>query len=461
MIVVLGAGLAGLSAAYHIGHDKCVILEAQNHPFGHISSEVRDGFTWDEGPHVSFTTDDYVKDLFARSVADEYDEYEVRTCNYFRGHWIDHPAQSNLYQVPEPIRTNCVQDFLSARSADAPLRSPDSYAEWLKLAFGETFAHTFPFAYTRKYWTVDPKSLTTDWVGPRVFYPSVEEVLAGAKGPLPRSTHYITKVRYPRAGGYQAFGGIFAHGTGTDIRVGWRVSRVDLAERRVYGPHGESLSYSTLISTIPLPELVGMCVQSNPEVKAAAEQLSCSQLLLVNVAVPHRRRREDNWIYVYDEQKYSTRIHFVDKLTAGNAPPGWTGIQVEVYSSKYRGLDRRPDEIAERVVEELIEMGLLDGHLREAEHGLRGLRVSWKTVPWANVIFDQHRRHALDTVLTWLTQHGLAREEDDLEPTTNWRTERTTRLGPLVLAGRFGQWKYYWTDDCVLRGRTVASGLAR
>jgi hypothetical protein len=25
-----------------------------------------------------------------------------------------------------------------------------------------------------------------------------------------------------------------------------------------------------------------------------------------------------------------------------------------------------------------------------------------------------------------------------------------------MLAGRFAQWKYFWTDDCVLRGRQLA-----
>ena len=40
---------------------------------------------------------------------------------------------------------------------------PQNYGEWLHLAF-KVFAENFPYAYTRKYWTVDPVELTTDWV---------------------------------------------------------------------------------------------------------------------------------------------------------------------------------------------------------------------------------------------------------------------------------------------------------
>jgi len=52
---ILGAGLAGLSCSYHIGHQNCLIFEQKSHVGGHIYSHPIGGFTWDEGPHVSFT----------------------------------------------------------------------------------------------------------------------------------------------------------------------------------------------------------------------------------------------------------------------------------------------------------------------------------------------------------------------------------------------------------------------
>jgi len=116
--LILGAGLAGLSASYHIGHDKCLILEKHLHNCGHLHSETREGFTWDQGPHVSFTKSDYVRDLFAKSVLGEFDEYEVKIANYYQGHWINHPAQSNLYQVPEPLRSRCLESFLQTRGGN-------------------------------------------------------------------------------------------------------------------------------------------------------------------------------------------------------------------------------------------------------------------------------------------------------------------------------------------------------
>lgn len=450
MNLILGAGLAGLSASYHLGHDRCLILEKNTQAFGHLHVEFRDGFTWDQGPHVSFTKHDYVKELFAESVEGKFDEYAVQTSNYYRGHWIDHPAQSSLYQVPEPLRSQCLESFLASRSGSS-VAPPANYQEWLDLSFGPRFAQTFPAAYTRKYWTREPADLTTEWVGGRVFQPKVEDVLSGSKGPLERQTHYITHVRYPRRGGYQAFARKIA--AGSRVKLGSEVVRVDLVNQQAWTASGERYTYSRLINTLPLPVFVQLCVQATPEAVEAAQLLSCSQLLLVNVTAPHQTRRPENWMYVYDEDKYSTRINCTEKLTPGNGPHGHTGVQVEVYFSRHRPLRAAPSAVATAVKDELAEMGLIEKSV------LADGRVNHFTVnvPWANVIFDHQTRPALDRIWSWLENYGLQREDDDLHPLTDWAKSKSVRTGgKLAMAGRFGQWKYFWTDDCVLRGRALS-----
>jgi protoporphyrinogen oxidase len=450
MNIILGAGLAGLSASYHLGHESCLILEKNLHVYGHLHTEFRGGYTWDQGPHVSFTKHDYVKQLFAAGTDGEFDEYEVKTANYYQGAWIDHPAQSSLYQVPEPLRSECLASFLASRQT-ADLAPPADYAAWLERAFGPVFASTFPAAYTRKYWTREPRDLTTDWVGGRVFLPKVEDVLAGARGPLDRQTHYITTVRYPKKGGYQRFASKIA--AGARVRLGAEVVRIDLVDRKVWTASGECYPYTRLINTLPLPIFVALCVQATPSVREAAAALSCSQLLLVNVTAPHPTMRAENWMYVYDEDKYSTRINCTEKLTANNAPAGRTGVQVEVYFSRHRPLGESPEKIAAAVKDELVEMGLIDPKVHDS--GGVGHHITY--APWANVIFDHDTKPALNTIWSWLEHYGQCREADDLHPLTDWNVKNKLMAGEVVMAGRFGQWKYYWTDDCVLRGKSLAA----
>jgi len=451
MIIILGADLAGLSASYHLGHENCQLFEQHAYAGGHIHSERRDGFTWDEGPHVSFTKHAYVLELFAAST--EFLEYPVFPTNYYKGSWVPHPAQTNLYALPEEIRERCVADFLKTReSADDTSFSPANYQQWLEFAFGKTFANTFPRAYTEKYWTTTPENLTTDWVGSRVYSPKREDVLQGALKPLDAATHYITSVRYPKEGGYFSFAKKLAEGA--NINYGKKFSYISFENKKIYFTDGSELAYEKLINTIPLPILIKQS-DAPTVVKEAAARLSCSSVLIVNVIANHSALRNENWIYVYDSDKYSSRINFTELLSPANGVPGKTGIQVEVYFSKYKGLNKSSEDLIDIVCDELIEMGLIKSKDSiESTHS--------KLVEWANVIFDHSRTEALEVIFNWLSNFGLVREQDDLMPMTDWdeRDQDSNLLGDIFLAGRFGQWKYFWSDDCVLRGRYLGERIA-
>jgi protoporphyrinogen oxidase len=444
--VIIGAGLAGLSASYHFGHDCCVVLERTHRPFGHIGSVQRHNFTWDEGPHVSFTKNNYVRELFASSLEGEYREFDVKVSNYYRGSWIDHPAQVSLHQVPEPLRTKCLESFLKSRQENSEIgRPPVNYQQWLEKAFGPVFANTFPSAYTRKYWTREPRDLAVSWVGERILYPDIEDVLTGAQRPLGRNANYITTVRYPKNGGFQQFARGLA--SGADLRFGVEPVRIDLVERRIWLSDGSEMSYKRLVSTIPLPVFLKLLPERPACVEEAQRQLLCSELRLVNVTAGHASRRPETWFYIYDEDKLSTRVNLTEHLSPFNAPEGATGVQVEVYASRHRPFHLSKDEMAKQVQRELTEIGVIDSSCV--------LGCTLVEVPWANVIFDHETRPSLECIWSWLEQFGLERESGDTTPLTNW-SQVPDRVGSLAFAGRYAQWKYYWTDDCVLRGRVLA-----
>lgn len=446
-VIILGAGLAGLSIAHHL-NEEYVVFEKNGYAGGHIHSEYINGFTWDEGPHVSFTTNEYVKTFFEDNADGEILEYPVKTGNYYKGLWIPHPAQSNLFAVPQPLRDKCLRDFLDVKVKYTDDFTPKNYAEWLEFSLGSTFAETFPAAYTRKYWTTSPKNLTTSWVGDRVFRPDIKQIEQGYFAPLPEETHYIKKIRYPNSGGYISFAKKMIQNA--VIKFNHELSFIDFKKKTLLFSNGIKLNYQTLISSIPLPILIS---KSNAPsyVKKAASELNCSSVLLINVTANHTTQRPENWIYVYDEDKYSTRINCTELLSPNNAPIGKSGIQVEVYFSKYRPFTNNLDKIIESVCDELVEMRII-----KSRQSIESVHTKW--VQWANVIFDHKREKAQNIVFEWLEQVGLIRENDDLAPMTDWNAKLTQKqkLGSLILAGRFGQWKYYWTDDCILRGLFIS-----
>lgn len=443
-LLILGGGLAGLSVGRWTKNLSPLILERSDKPGGHLQSDNWAGATWDQGPHVSFTKDAKVKELLAADLGSNYREFPSRVENYDQGSWIPHPIQSHLYALPPHIRTAAADAFL--RRVDA--KNPQSYRDWLHGAYGEFLAEEYMGRYTQKYWTCDPKAMGTDWVGLRMRIPSPEEIAASLVGPPTTTSHYITTVRYPTQGGFAAYITKFIHEA--NVQCNTEIQSIDLEHHRVT-TNTDYIKYDRLVNTIPLPEFVHRCIQATPGVRAAAERLRCTSLWLIDVVTPHARRRDFHWAYVYDRDKLSTRITHMDALGPENTSDGHAAIQVEVYDSPYRPIALSPNAIRERVIQELRSMGLVDG--------MTELQSRIRRIPYANVLFDHQQRAALDAIWTWAESFGLHREPMDLHPLTDWTAPAPESCGELSFAGRFGQWKYAWTDDCIRRGMQIAASL--
>lgn len=423
-VAVLGAGMAGMAAGQRLADAgvSVQVFEAEDDWGGHTRSFERDGFVFDDGPHVSFTNDETVRNVFTEGAGDVLD-VSASITNYFRTHWVKHPAQCHLFGLDPELVTSCIVDFVQAQSSSPKI---ETYADWCVAMFGRTFAESFPFVYTRKYWTIEADQMTTDWVGKRMHPPTLEQVIRGALVPKQAgSFHYLSQFRYPLKGGFQSFMRALLRPQILHLRK--RAIRIDAAHKKLEFADGSSAHYEHLISTLPLPELIRAIdpAQVPNDVRAAADELLCSSLVLVDVAVSRRDLFNDHWFYVYDEDISFARGHFPHMLSPENAPEGCGSIQVEVYHAPHKPLPASPELLPERAVEELMRMGLLRN---KAE-------VRWarsRQVRYANVVFDRRRNRALSAVQEWLDARGILR------------------------AGRYGEWAYFWTDDSVRSGWRAA-----
>jgi protoporphyrinogen oxidase len=190
-IVVLGSGMAGFGAAYqlHAAGITPVIYEENDYYGGNTASFRYDsGFLFDVGPHISYTKDPRIQDLLAESVGQQYQTFKINLNNYWRGYWPSHPVQVHLHGLPEDVIVKVITDFVTELQApDRPVRN---YADWLLASFGRTFAELFPMQYARKFHLTTADNMSIDWLGPRVYRPSLEEIVRGALSPSAPSTRW-------------------------------------------------------------------------------------------------------------------------------------------------------------------------------------------------------------------------------------------------------------------------------
>src|SRR5579871_1638569 len=283
-VVIIGSGMAATGATHRLSADGIVpMLFDKNAYHGGLTASKRGsaGFLFDMGPHISFTTDARIQALLADGVDGEFETIQISLNNYWRGYWLRHPVQLHLHGLPENVILKVIQDFVEERSR--PESEISNYADWLQASFGRTFADLFPGQYTRKYHLTTPDNMTTDWLGPRLYRPSLEEVLRGALSPAAPTVHYITHFRYPSHGGFVSY--LRKMLPQENLHRNHKAVLIEPKARQVHFANGKVVHYDTLISSVPLPELIAMVSDVPPDVSQASRRLACSTCVLVNIGV--------------------------------------------------------------------------------------------------------------------------------------------------------------------------------
>jgi protoporphyrinogen oxidase len=422
---ILGGGMAGFGAANVLFENgiRAKIYDKRPRPGGLTSSfGSGDGFVFDEGVHISFTKNARVKDLFAESTGQQYQVGNVYCNNYWHGHWIKHPAQVNLHGLPADLVVNCIRDFIEARQIIDP--KIENYEHWLMAAYGRTFADTFPMVYTRKYHTTDAANMSTDWLGPRLYRPSLDEMLRGALEHEPLDVFYVNEFRYPTEGGFESFiKGFYGK---AEVLCDHEIALIDIKQKRLTFKDGRSDHFSKLISSLPLTVLVPLITDVPREVLQAAARLACTQVVVVNIGLNRPMEQKPQWSYFYDEDIPFSRVSYRDNLSPRTVPPGCGALQAEIYfSEKYRPLEIPAADWIDPTIDALVRCGVIQSR-EEVIH------QSAIMLPFGNIIFDLERKAAVDIVHAYLTEVGIE------------------------FCGRFGQWGYIWTDAAFLSGERAA-----
>ena len=425
VIALLGTGMATVGAAYRLRGEKVtpVLYDKNSYAGGHtVTFHHPDGFSFDSGPHVSFTKDERIQELFAAAVKGQYEAVQYQLNNYWQGYWFPHPVQCNLFGLPPDLVRKVLLSFIEEERK--PIPEVKNYEEWLIASYGKVLAETFPMEYTAKYHTTPAANLRTDWMGPRMYRPTLEEVLQGALSENAPNHHYITNFRYPTHGGFQAY----VDGLRTDAKIvlDHHLVQLDPKAKELLFKNGNRVKYDGVISSIALPDLIPMIAGVPDEVRAAAAKLACSSVVLVNVGVDRADISKAHISYFYDRDVIFSRLSFPHMFSPNMAPKGCGSIQAEVYfSKKYMPIDRSPESCIEPVIADLRRVGLL----KESD---RILHKDAAFAEYANIIFDHDRPQALATVHGYLDEIGVG------------------------YCGRYGDWAYLWTDDSFKSGERAA-----
>ena len=244
---ILGAGLAGLSAAYHC---RGIIYEKENEIGGTCRSLKNKGFTFDFGIHVLHTRNSYVLRLLLQNKKLNLWRKKRSAWIHSYGALTKYPFQANTFGLPENIIRECLTGFMGKDRESK--KSYDNYEDWIYATFGKGIARNFYLPYSEKFWTVKASELTTDWLDIRVPRPRLEQVITGALSIQKEEFGPNAVFQYPRYGGIQAIAETLLK-KNIKVILSKEAKRIELDKRIVHFSDGSAVSYNNLISTISLP----------------------------------------------------------------------------------------------------------------------------------------------------------------------------------------------------------------
>lgn len=431
MILIVGAGLAGLSTAYHLDGVPYRIFEKEQEAGGLCRSYQHKGFTFDMTGHLLHFRQPAIKALVESLLADRLQQHARRSFIYSHRTYTEYPFQVNTHGLPPEVVRECLLGFIATLTQPAARRPPEerSFKDWIVENLGEGMAKHFMVPFNEKLWQVPLEELTSDWVSWLVPKPELKDVINGALGIKDKAFGYNPSFLYPAKDGIKVLPEAFVPGVG-EIACGSELVELDTKRRRAVftgGPAGvRDERYDTLVSTIPIPELVRRCTDFPSALREAAAGLRWVSVSNVNLGIAREGVSDKHWIYFPEPDYPFYRAGFPMNFSSQLGQPGCSSLYVEV--SHQPATITPPDQLVGAVRQGLERAGIL----RPDDEALV---ADVKEIYYAYVLFDRHRARALPAILAELERRGI------------------------YSIGRYGRWEHTSMEDAIAQGKQLAERL--
>jgi len=317
--VVIGAGPAGLTAAYELTKlGLCpVVVEQQNIVGGLASTAQYRGYYFDMGGHRFFTKVEEVKKIWNEVLQHDFLHRPRLSRIYYNGKFFYYPLRPLNALKGLGVWEGLLIVLSYLKSQLVPARREDTFEQWVTNRFGKRLFQTFFQTYTEKVWGISCRELKAEWAAQRIKDLSLRTALLNTFLKSRRTIKtLIEEFDYPRYGPGMMWNAVKAEverQAGT-VRMESEVVRINRTGRHidsiVIRHHGceEIIRGTSFISSMPVTEFVRRLEPPAGDVVNAAERLRYRDFLTVICIVDQPHLFPDNWIYVHDPEVQVGRI---------------------------------------------------------------------------------------------------------------------------------------------------------
>jgi protoporphyrinogen oxidase len=384
-VLVIGAGPAGLTAAYCLTKEtpSVVVIEKDPVYVGGISRTVRyNGFMFDIGGHRFFSKAKEVVDLWHEILPDDFIERPRLSRIFYGGKFYSYPlsafeALANLGIVKSAA---CMLSYAYAKAR--PVDSPRTFHEWVRNQFGEKLFSIFFKTYTEKVWGMSCDEISADWAAQRIkgldlgvaVMNALKRALAPKRpartgnGPVVKTL--IESFQYPRKGPGMMWEAaarrIKEHGG--EVWMGCELQRLAFdANAKIWrievataAGNTETYTARHVISSVPVRELMAK-ISPLPISYLHARELRYRDFLTVALMVRKPDLFPDNWIYIHDPAVKVGRVQNFRSWSPEMVPEGMSCLGLEYFCFEGDELwNAANSDLIALAKDEIARIGLID-----------------------------------------------------------------------------------------------------
>ncbi|HEY7105559.1 MAG TPA: NAD(P)/FAD-dependent oxidoreductase [Acidimicrobiia bacterium] len=418
-VVVIGAGPAGLTAAYMLTKHGVAptVLESDNVVGGISKTAVRDGWRFDIGGHRFFTKVKAVDDLWFEILGkDDFLRRPRMSRIYYRKKFYDYPivAMNALRNLGPIEATRCMISYAWVRVK--PPKDKSTLEGFVASRFGWRLYEHFFKTQSEKVWGVPCSEIQADWGAQRIKDLSIWRAVVDALTPKSvkarrakgkQITSLIDEFNYPKYGPGMMWERCteLIQAQGSKVVFDSNVVKVEHADGRAHAVVTESNGVTTryectdVVSSMPISSLLKAMDPPVPDaVRRAADDLRYRAHITVGLVVPEEFSFPDNWIYINDANVKVGRVQNFGRWSPYLVKDGRTCLGLEIFVNEGDEWWTMPDEqLVETGKRELEQIGLIVASKVEAGYVIR--------TPKAYPFYDARYKANVETLRQWIEQH--------------------------------------------------------
>jgi protoporphyrinogen oxidase len=403
-VVIIGAGPAGLTAAYELTKRdlRPTVVEKGNKVGGLARTESYKGFHFDMGGHRFFTKAPEVKKMWHEVLGTEFLRRPRLSRIYYKKKFFNYPlkpwnALAGLGLI-ESMRI--VLSYLWWQIF--PCKPEDTFEQWVTNRFGKRLFQVFFKSYTEKVWGISCSELKAEWAAQRIKDLSLKTALLSMfLKPKKTIKTLIEEFEYPRLGPGMMWNTVkeTIEQRGASVRMDADVAAIARNNGRIdsitvsRNGHQEKIEGTQFISSMPITEFIKKLDPPPPSsVIEAANRIHYRDFLTVCLIVNKPDLFPDNWVYIHDPEVKVGRIQNFKNWSPEMVPdPAKSSLGLEYFCCEGDELwNMRDDDLIELGKREVDRIGLAS--YADIEDGCVC------RVPKAYPVYDSDYREYLDTV---------------------------------------------------------------